>query len=255
MNINENYDIIIIGSGAGGGTLFHHLAPTGKKILLLERGEYLPREKENWSSEDVFVKGRYHAKEPWIDKDGKEFHPGIHYFVGGNTKVYGAALLRMRERDFTEVKHHDGISPAWPIDYQELEPYYNKAEKLYYVHGERGSDPTEPPSKEPYPYPAIQHEPRIQTLHDNLRSKGYRPFHLPVGVNLDESNRTKSPCIKCSTCDGFPCLLDAKADAQVNCVDPALKYPNATLLTGCYVEKLETSNSGKEITSVVVERK
>ncbi len=250
----EQYDVIIIGSGAGGGTLFHHLAASGKKILLLERGEYLQREKENWSSSDVFMKGKYRAKEPWTDKEGNEFHPGIHYYVGGNTKMYGAALLRMRERDFGVVNHHGGISPAWPIQYREMQSYYLQAEKLYHVHGLRGSDPTEPPCLEPYPYPPIQHEPKIQKLCDDLILSGRKPFYLPVGIKLDEKNPQKSLCIKCNTCDGFPCLVDAKADAQIACIDPALKYPNVTLRTGCYVEKLETSPSGKEITSVLVDR-
>jgi len=109
------YDVIIIGTGAGGGTLAAKLAPTGKKILILEKGGYIPKEKENWDTEEVFVKGRYKAKEPWVDSKKKEFHPGIHYCVGGNTKFYGAALLRMREEDFNEVEHHGGVSPAWPL--------------------------------------------------------------------------------------------------------------------------------------------
>ena len=253
--LEEEYDVIIIGTGAGGGTLAHHLAPSGKRILLLERGGYLPREKQNWSSKEVFLKGRYTANEPWIDDEGNPFHPGIHYYVGGNTKLYGAALLRMREQDFGEVRHKDGISPAWPIEYAEMAPYYNQAEALYHVHGERGSDPTEAFEKAPYPQPPLKHEPQIQKLFDSLKKTGQNPFPLPVGLLLDESNREKSPCIKCSTCDGFPCLVDGKADAQVVCVDPALKkHSNLTLLTHSYVERLETSPSGKEITKVVVQR-
>ncbi|MGE5195951.1 MAG: GMC family oxidoreductase N-terminal domain-containing protein, partial [Anaerolineae bacterium] len=247
---NEIYDVIIIGTGAGGGTLAHELAPTGKKILLLERGGYLPREKENWQSRAVFVESRYKAHETWKDKQGKEFHPGIHYFVGGNTKVYGAALLRFREKDFQEIKHYDGISPAWPISYQDLAPYYLRAEKLYHVHGLRGSDPTEPPENAPYPYPAVKSEPRIEQLYHDFVKIGRHPFPLPLGLILNEADPTKSPCIKCNTCDGFPCLVDAKADAQVVCVDPALKHPNVTLKTHCFVEKLETSRSGREITAV-----
>ena len=251
----EEYDVIIIGTGAGGGTLAHHLAPSGKRILLLERGGYLPREKQNWSSQEVFLKGRYTANEPWIDEEGKPFHPGIHYFVGGNTKLYGAALLRMREKDFGQLHHKEGISPAWPISYSEMAPYYNLAESLYHVHGERGSDPTEPEEKTPYPYPPLKHEPPIQKLFDNLKKSGQNPFPLPIAILLDESKKESSPCIKCSTCDGFPCLVDGKADAQVVCVDPALKkYPNLTLLTHAYVEKLETSPSGKEISQVIVKR-
>jgi choline dehydrogenase-like flavoprotein len=164
-----DYDIIIIGSGAGGGTLAHSLAATGKRILIIERGDYLRRERENWEAESVFVEARYQAKEVWHDQHGKPFHPGIHYYVGGNTKMYGAALLRLRERDFGEIRHHGGISPAWPLDYQDFEPYYSRAEHLYQVHGEHGIDPTEPFSSTAYPHPAVSHEPRIQTLYDGLK--------------------------------------------------------------------------------------
>jgi hypothetical protein len=118
------YDLIIIGTGAGGGTLAHELAGTGKRILLLERGGYLPREQENWSSEAVFVDNRYKSHETWHDGNGRPFQPGIHYFVGGNTKFYGAVLLRLRERDFEAVQHRDGISPAWPLSYRDFAPYY-----------------------------------------------------------------------------------------------------------------------------------
>jgi choline dehydrogenase-like flavoprotein len=252
--MSTHYDVIIIGTGAGGGTLAYHLASSGKRILLLERGGYLPREKDNWNSRAVFVDAKYKAKESWKDKDGGIFHPGIHYFVGGNTKVYGAALLRMRREDFGEVKHHGGVSPAWPIEYEDLEPYYTKAEHLYHVHGERGEDPTEPKASAPYKYPALRHEPRIQELHDDWTKMGYRPFHLPVGVMLNEAQREKSACIRCSTCDGFPCLVNAKADTQVVCIDQAVLQPTVTLVTQAYVTRLETSASGREVTGVVVER-
>ena len=104
----NHFDVIIIGTGAGGGTLAYHLAPSGKRVLLLERGGYLPREKDNWDSRAVFVDSKYKAKVGWKDKESKTFHPGIHYYVGGNTKVYGAALLRFRKQDFGEVAHHGG---------------------------------------------------------------------------------------------------------------------------------------------------
>lgn len=254
MSSDNHYDVIIIGTGAGGGTLAHRLAPSGKRVLLLERGEYVPREKDNWNSRAVVTEGKYHIKEPWYDRDGKEFHAGTHYFVGGNTKFYGAALVRLRKEDFGSLRHHDGISPAWPISYEDLEPYYTEAEHLYHVHGVRGSDPTEPPASAPYRYPPVSHEPRIQQLHDDLTRIGHRPFYLPVGIMLDESNPGKSRCIRCNTCDGFPCLVSAKADAQVVCVDPALEHSNVTMLTGAYVSRLETSDSGREVTRVHVER-
>jgi choline dehydrogenase-like flavoprotein len=248
----EIYDVIIIGSGAGGGTLAHRLATKMEaKILVLERGDYLKREKENWDSDQVFNNRRYDADEEWIDKNGKPFRPGIHYFVGGNTKVYGSALMRMRERDFGEIEHEDGLSPAWPISYQELAPYYLEAEKLYHVHGLRGSDPYEPKESAPYPYPPVEHEPRIKELAEDLQKIGHSPFHLPIGIRLNESNLHESPCIKCETFDGFPCLVDGKADAQVIAVDPALKAcPHLSLLTGCFVERLELDSSGKKVEKI-----
>jgi choline dehydrogenase-like flavoprotein len=254
MDTTTRYDVIIIGTGAGGGTLAHRLAPSGKRILLLERGDYVPREKQNWSSRSVNVEGRYHTREVWRDAAGGELRPHTNYYVGGNTKFYGAALFRLRREDFGELKHWDGISPAWPIAYEDLEPYYSEAERLYQVHGERGVDPTDPPASGPYPWPAVSHEPRIQALHDDLARLGLHPFHVPLGLRLDERHPGTSPCIRCETCDGFPCLVQAKADAQVMCVDPALRHPNVTLLTNARAWRLETSPSGREVTRVHVRR-
>jgi choline dehydrogenase-like flavoprotein len=251
---NTHYDVIIIGSGAGGGTLAYKLAPSGKRVLIIERGSYVPREKENWDSHAVNVEARYHIKEPWFDKDGKEFHAGAHYFVGGNTKFYGAALIRLRQQDFGEVRHKGGISPAWPISYDEMEPYYTQAEHLYQVHGTRGVDPTEPPCSAPYEHPPLSHEPRIQQLVDDMTRLGHRPYPMPVGIMRDEKNPQWSKCIRCNTCDGYPCLMYAKADAQVVCVDPALQHPNVSLITDAYVARLETNGSGREVTKVHVER-
>jgi choline dehydrogenase-like flavoprotein len=254
MTVNH-YDIVIIGTGAGGGTLAYHLANhTDKKILILERGDYLPREKDNWSSEAVFAHSKYKAHEIWKDKNGDEFHPGIHYYVGGNTKVYGSALLRFRERDFEELVHKDGVSPAWPISYHDMAGYYLKAEELYHVHGERGCDPTEPPESHPYKYPPVKHEPRIQKLYDDMKDIGLTPFHLPLGLKLNEQHMYKSPCIKCNTCDGFPCLVKAKADAQVIAIDPIMDKENVTLITNAYVEKLTTDASGKSVEEIHVKR-
>jgi choline dehydrogenase-like flavoprotein len=250
---NGHYDVIIIGTGAGGGTLLHKLAPSGKKILVLERGGYVPREKDNWSPTAVNLQGKYQTKEHWKDKDGKDLHPHTNYYVGGNTKFYGAALFRLRREDFQELKMHDGVSPAWPISYDDLESYYTAAENLYQVHGKRGEDPTDPGSNSAFPYPAISHEPRIQQLHDDMAAAGLKPFHTPLGVMLDESHPQTSTCIRCATCDGFPCLIHAKADAEVLCVTPSLKYPNVTLLTEAYVKRLETDASGKQVNKVHVE--
>jgi choline dehydrogenase-like flavoprotein len=254
MTQTKHYDVIIIGTGAGGGTLAHALASSGKNILLIERGDYVRREKANWDSRAVNVEGKYQTKEEWRDKNGKPLHPHTNYYVGGNTKFYGAALFRLRREDFSEIRHFGGISPAWPISYDDLEPYYLKAERLYHVHGKRGEDPTEPKASGPYPHPPISHEPRIQQLSDDFERLGLRPFHTPLGLQIDEQNPHASKCIRCDTCDGYPCLVDAKSDAQVLCVDPALRFPNVTLLTNAYVERLETSASGREVTNIRVKR-
>jgi choline dehydrogenase-like flavoprotein len=254
MSHDTHFDVIIIGSGAGGGTLLHKLAPSGKRILLLERGEYVPREPDNWSTRAVNVEGKYATKEVWRDSSGGALHPHTNYCVGGNTKFYGAALFRLRREDFGELRHHGGMSPAWPISYETLEPYYTEAEHLYEVHGERGVDPTDPPASAPYAHAAISHEPRIQQLHDDWVRQGRTPFSTPLGVRLDERSRRTSKCVRCATCDGHPCLVNAKSDAQVMCVDPALAHENVTLLTNARVHRLETSASGREVTSVVVMR-
>jgi choline dehydrogenase-like flavoprotein len=252
--MTENYDVIIIGTGAGGGTLAHTLAESGKNILLLERGDFLPRELENWDARPVFVKGRYISKDTWIDRDGKEFQPQVHYFVGGATKLYGAALYRLRPADFGELKHADGVSPAWPLSYDDFEPWYSKAEHMYQVHGNAGEDPTEGPHSEPYPWPAVSHEPRLQEISDGLAKGGYHPFHAPCGIMLNEADRADSICIRCATCDGYPCLVHAKADAEVIAVRPLLGRPNITLLRNAEVTKLETDESGRTVTGVVVSR-
>jgi choline dehydrogenase-like flavoprotein len=254
MRSQHEFDVIIIGTGAGGGTLAYKLAPSGKRILLLERGDYVAREKDNWNSRAVNLEGKYQTKEKWRDRDGKELHPHTNYYVGGNTKFYGAALFRLRREDFGEIRHHGGISPAWPISYDDLEPCYTEAELLYHVHGQRGEDPTDPGSTAAYPHPPVSHEPRIQHLSDDFAGMGLRPFHTPLGVRLDEKNPHKSLCIRCNTCDGYPCLVYAKSDAQVLCVDPALEHSNVRLLTNSYAERLETDSTGHKVTSVSVNR-
>jgi choline dehydrogenase-like flavoprotein len=252
--VATRFDVIIIGSGAGGGTLALKLAPSGLRVLILERGEYLRREKDNWNADAVFNQQRYTADERWLDKAGRPFRPGAHYYVGGATKFYGAALLRFRAGDFGEVRHHGGVSPAWPIAYDDLEPYYTQAEQLYRVHGRHGIDPTEPPAGAPYPFPPVSHEARVAELEEDFKRLGLHPFPLPMGVMLDESDPETSRCIRCSTCDGFPCLVDAKADAHTICIRAALAYPNVSLETGAFVTRLETGPGGRSVREVVVAR-
>jgi len=252
--VTEHYDVIIIGSGAGGGTLAHALAGSGKSILLLERGDFLPRETDNWDPRPVFVDGKYISKDTWFDADGKPFQPQVHYFVGGATKLYGAALYRLRPADFGEIRHVDGISPAWPLGYDDFEPWYSKAEQLYQVRGNGGEDPTEGHRSQPYPWPAVSHEPRIGQISDGLAEGGYHPFHAPCGIMLNEAHRPSSICIRCTWCDGYPCLVHAKSDADVIAVRPLLGLDNVTLVTRAEVTRLETDPSGRAITGVEVAR-
>jgi len=246
----NDYDIIIIGTGAGGGTLAYALRNSGKRILLIERGDYLPQEAENWSPNAVFKQRRYAAKELWKDQDGRTFSPGVYYFVGGSTKMFGAALPRLRREDFGVVEHAGGISPAWPVSYEDLEPYYTLAEQIYRVHGVSGYDPTEPSRSTPYPYPPIPHEPYIQALSDRLTAQGLHPFPMPMGIDLGQDR----PCIRCKTCDGFPCKVHAKRDADISCVRPALENPNIEITTHTYARRLLTTSDGHHVTGVEVER-
>ncbi|MCM1981706.1 GMC oxidoreductase [Lyngbya confervoides] len=243
----DHYDIIIIGSGAGGGTLAFGLAHRGLRILLLERGHSIPKEPENWQARSLFQEGRYRTDQQWIDQRQRQpFRPSLYQHVGGSTKVYGAALLRMREMDFGTVTYPEGISPAWPLSYGALEPYYAQAEDLYWVHGDRGEDPTEPFAHGPFPFPAMPHEPKVWAIAQQLSRQGLQPFSLPMGIDRREGGS----CIRCSTCDGYPCLLDAKADAEVCCVEPALAQGNVTLKTGVEAQRIITEESGRRVVGV-----
>lgn len=252
----DHYDLLVIGSGPGGATIAAELAATGTRVLVLERGDYLPRERANWESEAVFGEARYVAQETFTDLDGTSFKPGLHYFVGGNSKVYGAALFRLRPHDFDGVVHHGGVTPAWPIRYGELEPYYVRAEHLYTVHGRHGEDPFAGPASRDYLFPPVAHEPRIQELSDGLEKLGLHPFHLPLGVDLrtDAAGHVlpDSPCIRCDRVDGFPCLLGAKSDSEYAVLRPAMAaHPNLTLQTRARVDKLLTDAGGGTVTGVL----
>ncbi len=257
--MTSEYDVIVIGTGAGGGTLALHLAQAGKKILILERGPFMPQEKLNWDTNAVFLDNRYHTKETWQDKDGKELHPQQAYFVGGQTKVFGAAMFRMRAEDFGVIQHQGGTSPAWPISYAEMEPYYTRAEELFHVCGDLGTapsvpggygssfDPTEPFHSKKYPYPALPNEPRMQVIEDDVRKLGIHTFPMPLGLNRNEADPFASKCIRCDTCDGYPCLVHAKSDADVNCIRRILHLPNVTLMTHSRVTRLLTNSTGTAV--------
>ncbi|MGL5794344.1 MAG: GMC oxidoreductase [Waterburya sp.] len=249
----NHYDVIIIGAGAGGGTVAYSLAPTGKRILILERGGYLPKEDDNWNPDAIFQGRKYQIAEKWLDQDNNAFLPQAFYNVGGNTKVYGAALQRMREEDFGEIQHQGGISPGWEFSYQDFEPYYTRAESLFKIHGQRGEDITEPTMSAEYPFPALPHEPRIQEVADDLQKLGLHPHHLTLAVDRNVEDPENSPCILCATCDPYPCKIDAKMDAQTACVDPATEYDNVELKINALVTRLITDNSGNKVQAVEVE--
>lgn len=239
------YDLVIIGSGAGGGTMAHALADSGARILIVERGDFIPQEDANWNPQAVWKDLRYQTTERWLDDRGKPFTPYAHYCVGGNTKFWGSALFRFRREDFGTLRHRDGTSPAWPIDYDTLAPYYERAERIYQVHGAVGEDPTEPP-RGPYPYPPVPHAPLIETLVERLRTRGLHPFPLPLGL--------REGCLLCNTCNSFACKVHAKSEADVCCVRPALARSTVTLWTQAYAERLLTDPTGQRIEAVEVAR-
>ena len=248
---NERYDVVIIGTGAGGGTMARALAPTGARILILERGDVVPAEDDNWNPEAVWKRLRYRVTERWLDERGREFLPYTHYGVGGNTKFWGSVLYRLRREDFQARGHADGISPAWPIDYDTLEPYYERAERLYHVHGEAGVDPTEPP-RGPFPHAAVPHAPGMSVIVEELRRLGLHPSALPLGLlNPGEPGG----CVLCNTCNSFPCKIQAKSDAEICGVRPATARPNVTLWTNAFARRLLTDPGGATVEAVEVDRR
>ena len=236
-------DVVIIGSGVGGGCIAHVLAPTGGRIVILERGRWMPREDRNWDPEAVYADAAYKSDERWIDGSGRSFRPGQFYYVGGHTKVFGATMFRFRREDFCAMEHAGGLSPAWPIEYDTLEPYYARAERLFGVHGEAGADPTEPPRSGPYPYPPLRHNPAIAEVAERLRAQGLRPFPIPSSVQ----DHAGGACVRCNTCDGFPCRLGAKGDAETCLIDPVLQHGNVALRTEALVVRLLADASGRRI--------
>ncbi|HQZ38266.1 MAG TPA: GMC family oxidoreductase [Vicinamibacterales bacterium] len=250
MTTDVLYDIVIIGTGAGGGTMAYALAGTGARILVVERGDDVPAEDDNWNPAAVWKDLRYRTTERWLDEQGESFVPYMHYGVGGNTKYWGSVLYRLRREDFGAVEHEDGVSPAWPIDYDTLAPYYDRAERLYGVRGEAGADPTDPP-RGPFPHPAIPHAPSMQAIVDELRRQGLHPAPLPLGLLRPGE---EGGCILCNTCNSFPCRIGAKSDADVCCVRPAIARPNVTLWTGAFARRLLAADPGRRVTAVEVER-
>ena len=251
---NPRYDLIIIGSGAGGATLAHALAPTGKSILILERGPHLPVEARNWDAKAVFVDQCYRTTDEWLDRDGRTFRPATHYWVGGNTSFYGAALMRMKRTDFQAVTHAGGgLSPAWPLSYDDMAPWYEMAERLWEVHGQRGVDPFDEPDDPPYPFPPLTHDPGVAALKAHFETLGWRPSPLPLGVRRDDADPGAAGCIRCRTCGGFPCLLRAKVDARTAVLAPLRSADNIHLLAEHRAMRIETTPDGRTARTVVVQ--
>jgi len=241
----NTFDIIIIGSGAGGGTIARELASTGAKILIVERGDFIPQEDHNWNPASVWKDLRYRTTETWLDEAGRSFRPYTHYCVGGNTKFWGTVMYRLRPQDFKEMQHADGVSPAWPIDYDTLAPYYDRAEAMYDVHGEAGADPTEGP-RNSYPFPPVPHSRVVGAIVEELKAQGLHPSPLPLAL--------RENCVYCNTCNSFPCKIHAKADAEVCAVKPATANTNVTLWVNAIARKLITDGSGKKVEAVEIER-
>jgi choline dehydrogenase-like flavoprotein len=248
--VTEHFDIIIIGSGAGGGTAAQALSETGARLLILERGDFVPQEEENWNPEAVWKNLRYQTAERWLDDRGREFRPYTHYCVGGNTKFWGSVLYRLRREDFDAVEHMDGLSPAWPIDYDTLAPYYDRAERLYHVRGQAGIDPTEP-ERAPFPYGAVPHAPAMGEIVDRLRDQGLHPSPLPLGLLRPGE---QDGCILCNTCNSFACKVHAKSEADICCVRRAILRENVTLWTKACATRLLTNPAGTKVEAVDVER-
>ncbi|WP_457586939.1 FAD-dependent oxidoreductase [Ensifer canadensis] len=238
--MEQQPDIVIIGSGIGGSTVAAGLAGSGARIVILERGERLHDTPEARSYASIFVKGHFRPKEMWREADGTEFNPGNFYFVGGNSKLFGAVLLRYRAEDFTEMQHLGGVSPAWPFPYEELEPWYGRAEQLFEVRGELGQDPTEPFHASPYPHGPVPDEPAIARARAELKAQGLHPATLPLGVDIETwLSGGRTPW------DGFPNTGKGKKDAETASLASALNDPNIELITSAHVDTLEKGPGGR----------
>lgn len=243
--MNGQPDIVIIGSGIGGATIASALAGSGADILILEAGGHIEDRPENRDQRAIFQRGHFRPKESWYEADGTSFNPGNYYNVGGNSKFFGAVMVRYRREDFAEMAHLEGVSPAWPFAYEELEPWYGRAEQLYQVRGSLGEDPTEPDHSQPYPFAPVPDEPPIARVREKLKRNGLNPYSLPLGVDIDKwLAKAKTPW------DAHPNSFDGKMDAETAALAVALQHPNVRLQTGSRVTRLETAPNGKRIETV-----
>ena len=250
MATPNTFDVIVIGSGVGGGITARRLAERGARVLIVERGDFVPREPDNWSVKTVFFDRKYKARDTWLDRTGKAFDPGMYYNVGGSTKFYGGAMFRLRERDFEAVEHKGGVSPAWPFGYQDLARYYDEAEWMFRIHGEDSADKTSPRNGQPFPFPPVRSEPAVEAMAERFRAQGLSPSSLPLAVNAGAAGS----CILCKTCDGFPCRIAQKNDAETCGIEPALTTGRVELMTRTLARRLILSPDGKHVSGVEVEQ-
>jgi len=243
--MSKTPDIVIIGSGVGGSTVAAGLAATGAEILILEAGDHIADRPENRDQRAIFQRGHFRPKETWYEAGGTGFNPGNYYNVGGNSKFYGAVLVRYRREDFEEIQHREGVSPAWPFSYDVLEPWYSRAERMYQVRGRLGEDPTEPNHSLGYDFPPVPDEAPIAEVRARLKEKGLHPYSLPLGIDLEAwLAKAKTPW------DAHPNSRDGKMDAETVALAVALKHGNVRLQTGARVTRLEAAADGR-IASVV----
>ena len=243
-------DVAIIGSGVGASAMARTIAPTGAEVLVLERGEPVRAGPHPLSPEAVFRDANWLADETWYEKDGSAFNPVTYYYLGGNTKFFGAVMLRYRRRDFEAVEHLGGLSPAWPFPYEEMEPWYCRAEKLFRVRATPEDDPLEPPRSEPCPFPAIPDEPSVAQARRRLERTGLRTFTTPLCVDIGAWLEYAS-----TTWDGYPNTGSAKADAENAMLNDALAYDNVRLLCGATVTRMHTDASGEAVVALDVDHR
>lgn len=221
------------------------LAPSGAQIVILEQGHQLPAHPNNRDPRAIFQRGVFRTNELWYDESGKAFGPGNYYYHGGNTKFYGAVLMRFRAQDFDGVEHLEGTAPPWPFRYADLERWYQRAEEVFQVRGELGDDHTEPVHSGEYPFPPVPDEPAIAELRTRFKAVGLHPASLPMGVDIDTwLAHGKTPW------DAFPDARSGKMDAETCALLPALAHPNVSLESGAEVLRLITEVDGKSIREV-----